>query len=66
VDAFLAANKLEEEVEDLNEAFKEGDKIAGFVVEFDEPSKTIEISQKEGEMKKSQAKLRSKSDSKVC
>jgi small subunit ribosomal protein S1 len=64
VDAFLAANKLEEEVEDLNEAFKEGDKIAGFVVEFDEPSKTIEISQKEGEMKKSQAKAKKQSDSK--
>ena len=52
VDAFLPADKLAEPVEDLKEAFKEGDKVAGLVVEFDEPSKTIEISQKEEDIKK--------------
>ncbi len=52
VDAFLPADKLAEPVEDLQEAFKEGDKVAGLVVEFDEPSKTIEISQKDEDIKK--------------
>jgi len=45
VDAFLPANKLEESVEDHKEAFNEGDTVQGYVVEFDEPSKTIELSQ---------------------
>jgi small subunit ribosomal protein S1 len=58
VDAFLPADKLEEKPETLKDAFKEGDKIAGFVAEFDEPSKTIEISQLEGEVKKSKSKAR--------
>ena len=52
VDAFLPADKLAEPVEDLQEAFKEGDKVSGLVVEFDEPSKTIEISQKDEDIKK--------------
>mgnify|MGYP003132344012 CR=1 FL=1 len=53
VDAFLPADKLAEPVEDLNASFKEGDKVGGLVVEFDEPSKTIEISQNEDDVKKS-------------
>lgn len=52
VDAFLPADKLAEPVEDLQAAFKEGDKVSGLVVEFDEPSKTIEISQKDEDIKK--------------
>ena len=57
-DAFLSADKLLEPVEDLAEAFKEGDKVSGFVAEFDEPSKTIELSQIEGDMKKSKSKAK--------
>jgi small subunit ribosomal protein S1 len=56
VDAFLPADKLEEKPESLKDAFKEGDEIAGFVAEFDEPSKTIELSQLEGELKKTKSK----------
>ena len=56
VDAFLAADKLAEPVENLKDSFKEGDKVEGFVVEFDEPSKTIEISQIETEAKKKTSK----------
>jgi small subunit ribosomal protein S1 len=56
VDAFIAADNLEEPVEDLKESFKEGDEVAGFVIEFDEASKTIEISQVEGDVKKSKPK----------
>lgn len=52
VDAFLPADKLAEPVEDLKASFKEGDKVGGLVVEFDEPSKTIEISQNEDDVKK--------------
>jgi len=52
VDAFLPANKLAEPVEDLKEAFKEGDKVQGMVVEFDEQSKTIEISQQDEDVQK--------------
>jgi len=66
VDAFLPGDKLIEPVEDLNESFNEGDKIEGFVIEFDEPSKTIEISQVEEEVKKSKSKAKKqpkKSDS---
>lgn len=51
-EAFLPGNKLKEEVEDLSEAFKEGDKVSGFVVEFDESNTTIELSQIEGDTKK--------------
>ena len=60
VDAFLGADKLEEPVEDLTEAFSEGDKVTGFVVEFDEPSKTIEISQLEGDVSKSKPEKKEK------
>jgi len=52
VDAFLPADKLAEPVEDLKASFKEGDKVGGLVVEFDEPSKTIEISQNEDDVKR--------------
>ncbi len=58
VDAFLPGDKLTEPVEDLSESFKEGDKVEGFVIEFDEPSKTIEISQVEEEVKKSKTKAK--------
>ncbi|MEX0894296.1 MAG: 30S ribosomal protein S1 [Balneolaceae bacterium] len=51
VDAFLAANKLKEPVEDITEAFSDGDKVKGFVIEFDESSKTIELSQLENDIK---------------
>ena len=56
VDAFLPGDKLAEPVEDISSAFSEGDKIEGFVVEFDESSKTIEITQKEVEAKKTKSK----------
>ncbi|MDR9364534.1 MAG: 30S ribosomal protein S1 [Balneolaceae bacterium] len=56
VDAFLAGSKLEEPVEDLKENFSEGDKIEGYVVEFDESSKTIELSQDEDDVKKRKPK----------
>jgi len=56
VDAFLPGDKLAEPVEDLSSAFSEGDKVEGFVVEFDESSKTIEITQKEVEAKKTKEK----------
>ena len=58
VDAFLPGDKLTEPVEDLTESFNEGDKVEGFVIEFDEPSKTIEISQVEEEVKKSKTKAK--------
>ncbi|MDZ7756713.1 30S ribosomal protein S1 [Rhodohalobacter sp.] len=58
VDAFLPGDKLTEPVEDLKESFNEGDKVEGFVIEFDEPSKTIEISQVEEEVKKSKSKAK--------
>lgn len=64
VDAFLAADKLAEPVENLSESFNEGDEVSGFVVEFDEPSKTIEISQIEGEVKKSKGKTQKKAPKK--
>lgn len=56
VDAFLGGDKLEEPVDDLKESFSEGDEIEGFVVEFDESSKTIELSQIEDDVKKSKPK----------
>lgn len=56
VDAFLPGDKLSEPVEDLSSAFSEGDKVEGYVVEFDESSKTIEITQKEVEAKKTKTK----------
>jgi len=59
VDAFLPKNKLTEEVENLEEAFKEGDEVEGFVVEFDEPSKTIELSQLEKDTTKSKPRKQS-------
>ena len=64
VDAFLSADKLAEPVEDLKATFNEGDKIEGRVVEFDEPSKTIEISQLDEDVKKKpKPKKKSESDS---
>lgn len=62
VDAFLAGNKLEESVEDLKESFSEGDKVEGFVVEFDESSKTIELSQLEEDVKKKKKPKSKKSE----
>ncbi len=56
VDAFLPGDKLAEPVDDITETFKEGDKIEGYVVEFDESSKTIEITQIEKDIKKSKSK----------
>ncbi|MCC5915384.1 MAG: 30S ribosomal protein S1 [Balneolaceae bacterium] len=55
VDAFLPANKLTEQPEDLKAAFSEGDEVSGFVAEFDEPSKTFELSQIEGDMKEAKS-----------
>jgi small subunit ribosomal protein S1 len=51
VDAFLPKDKLAESVEDLNESFSEGDEVEGYVIEFDEASKTIELSQLENDTK---------------
>jgi small subunit ribosomal protein S1 len=66
VDAFLSGDKLEEPVEDLKESFNEGDKIEGYVVEFDEPSKTIELSQLKDDISKSKPKAKkTESKSKV-
>jgi len=66
VDAFLSGDKLAEPVEDLKESFSEGDKIEGFVVEFDEPSKTIELSQLKDDVSKSKPKAKkTESKSKV-
>jgi len=64
-EAFLPGDKLEEPVEDLTEAFKEGDKMGGFVVEFDESNNSIEISQIESDKKKkpSKPKKEKKADS---
>src|SRR6056297_2524424 len=58
VDAFLSGDKLAEPVEDLKESFSEGDKIEGFVVEFDEPSKTIELSQLKDDISKPKPKAK--------
>ncbi|MEX0662025.1 MAG: 30S ribosomal protein S1 [Balneolaceae bacterium] len=64
-EAFLPGDKLEEPVEDLAEAFNEGDKLGGFVVEFDESSNSIELSQIESDKKKkpSKPKKEKKADS---
>ncbi len=51
-EAFLPADKLEKPVDDLTEAFKEGDKTSGFVVVFDESNTKIELSQIEDDTKK--------------
>lgn len=56
VDAFLPGNKLAEPVDNLKESFSEGDTVEGFVVEFDESSKTIELSQLEEDVKKRKPK----------
>ncbi len=64
VDAFLPANKLAEPVEDLKSEFKDGDKIEGYVVEFDESSKTIEITQVATEAKMKKDKSPKKKDKK--
>ncbi len=60
VDAFLAKDKMTEEVEDLHEAFSDGDEVEGYVIEFDEPSKTIELSQLEEDSKKVKPKAKKK------
>ena len=65
VDAFLPADKLSEPVEDLKSAFKEGDSVEGRVVEFDEPSKTIEISQLDEDVKKKPKAKKKPADSDV-
>lgn len=57
-EAFLPASKLKEEVEDHKEAFSEGDKVGGYVVKFDESSKTIELNQIENESKKEAKKAK--------
>ena len=61
VDAFLGGDKLTEPVDDLKESFSEGDKVEGFVVEFDESSKTIELSQIEDDVKKKKPKSKKSS-----
>lgn len=65
VNAFIASGKLEEKAEDLNDAFKEGDSLKGFVIEFDEGNKTIELSQLEDDVKKPKPKseVKGKSES---
>jgi len=59
-EAFLPASKLEGDIEDHKEAFSEGDKVDGFVVKFDESSKTIELNQLENESKKEASKAMKK------
>jgi small subunit ribosomal protein S1 len=65
IDAFLPEDKLSEPVEDLKSAFKEGDTVDGRVVEFDEPSKTIEISQLDEDVKKKPKAKKKPADSDV-
>lgn len=52
VEAFLPIKKMKDEVENLEEAFSEGDKVEGFVADFDESGKSIELTQIESEVKK--------------
>ena len=59
-EAFLAATKLEGDIEDHKEAFSEGDSVEGFVVKFDESNKTIELNQLESESKKEASKAKKK------
>lgn len=59
-EAFLPASKLEGDIEDHKEAFSEGDTVDGFVVKFDESSKTIELNQLENESKKEAKKAKKK------
>src|SRR6056297_565330 len=59
-EAFLPASKLEGDIEDHKEAFSEGDTVEGFVVKFDESSKTIELNQLESESKKEASKAKKK------
>lgn len=59
-EAFLPASKLEGDIEDHKEAFSEGDTIDGFVVKFEESSKTIELNQLENESKKEASKAKKK------
>jgi small subunit ribosomal protein S1 len=59
-EAFLPASKLEGEIEDHKEAFSEGDSVEGFVVKFEESSKTIELNQLESESKKEASKAKKK------
>ncbi|HKL16731.1 MAG TPA: 30S ribosomal protein S1 [Balneolaceae bacterium] len=59
-EAFLPASKLEGDIEDHKEAFSEGDTVEGFVVKFDESSKTIELNQIESESKKEASKAKKK------
>ncbi|NBC64501.1 MAG: 30S ribosomal protein S1 [Bacteroidetes bacterium] len=60
-EAFLPKGKMKEDVEDLSETFAEGDEMEGFVVEFDESSKNIELTQVESESKKKASKPEKKS-----
>ncbi|MFO7845056.1 MAG: S1 RNA-binding domain-containing protein, partial [Balneolaceae bacterium] len=59
-EAFLPSGKLKEEVEDHKESFSEGDSVEGFVVKFDESSKTIELTQLENESKKEASNAKKK------
>src|SRR6056297_1521198 len=59
-EAFLPVSKLEGDIEDHKEAFSEGDTVEGFVVKFDESSKTIELNQLESESKKEASKAKKK------
>jgi len=52
VEAFLSAKRLEEQPENLADAYKRGDKISGFVIQFDEASHTIELTQLDRDKKK--------------
>ncbi|WP_340106092.1 30S ribosomal protein S1 [Rhodohalobacter sp. 8-1] len=63
-EAFLPASKLEGDIEDHKEAFSEGDTVSGFVVKFDESSKTIELNQLESESKKEASKAKKKAPKK--
>src|SRR6056297_667390 len=63
-EAFLPASKLEGDIEDHKEAFSEGDTVEGFVVKFDESSKTIELNQLESESKKEASKAKKKAPKK--
>lgn len=52
VEAFLSAKRLEEQPENLADAYKRGDKVSGYVVHFDESSHSIELTQLDRDKKK--------------
>lgn len=53
-EAFLSSKRLEQQPENLADAYKRGDKVAAYVVHFDESSHSIELSQLDRDKKKAE------------